>query len=299
MEIVSELEKGNVIWSRPFANAIHGNLARNYCTGRPYEGFNQFYLTFKTLSKGYRTPQFITFKQAQDLGGHIRKGEKGSVIIFWKIVEKEVTDQKKQTHFYPFCYYVFNIDQVEGIELKIPLASKEDPAVASNQVCQTIIQQYPNCPKITHKETTPFYTPTQDIVNIPPAAAFKTASLYYSVLFHELIHSTGHETRLNRFVKGQKPAAFGSPEYSKEELIAEIGAAFLCGTAGIYPDTRHHNTAYLNSWIKALENDATMIISAANKALKAASYILGFDETETESNETIPVAASTQFQIAC
>lgn len=288
-EIIEELQKGNVSWSTPFSTAINAGLAKNYVTGRPYTGFNQFYLSFKAATKGYQTPQYLTFKQAQDLGGNIRKGEKATAIIFWKVIEQDREAQEKQTRLYPFYYYVFNMDQVDGVTFHIPTPPPPSDNQLTNEACQDIVTGYNNGPQITSTAATPYYAPAQDKVNMPPLSSFKAESLYYSVLFHELIHSTGHSSRLDRFQKGVKPAPFGSPEYSKEELIAEMGAAFLCGLAGIYPDTRHHNAGYIDSWIDALQRDYTLIITAANKAQKAANYILGLKETNTEELGTINI----------
>lgn len=285
-EIISELQKGNVSWSTPFSKTITAGLARNYVTGRPYEGFNQFYLSFKAATKSYKTPQYLTFKQAQNLGGRIRKGEKATVIIFWKVVEQERKEKDKHPRLYPFFYYVFNVDQVDGVTFHTPAPVAPSNERLTNEACQSIVKGYCNGPRITSTDATPYYVPTQDRVNMPPLSSFKEESLYYSVLFHELIHSTGHNTRLDRFQKGIKSAPFGSSEYSKEELIAELGAAFLCGLAGIYPDTRNHNAGYIDNWIEALQRDYTLIITAANKAQKAASHILGLKETDTEESGT-------------
>lgn len=293
-EIIAELKNGNVIWTKPWTSSG----ARNYVTGRVYEGFNQLYLSYKCIKKGYSSPCFLSYNQAVALGGHVKKGERGIPVIYWKITNrstgKKVTDQDgnemdvNRRSFYPFLHYVFNIAQVEGVDFK----SAEIAPGAENspiEICERIVEDMPLKPAIYHNDGDAYYVPSLDYVNMPELKMFKSSAAYYSVLFHELVHSTGHTKRLNRFKEGERPARFGDEEYSKEELVAEMGAAILTARAGITNEFTKKNTiAYINSWIKALEDDKTLLITAANKAFKAAAFILAESECAQEAMPSEP-----------
>lgn len=288
-EVISELQKGNIVWNQPWGSF---GAARNYLSKRPYEGFNQFYLSYKAAKRNYTTPFYLTYKQAQDLGGYIRKGEKATPVIFWKVsvrktgrkvVDKSGAEKEEETTlFFPFIHHVFNVDQVTGVTFEIPAGILHDNTPI--EACEKIVTDMPRCPQIKHGGSEASYAPVNDFIQMPKIEHFKSSGSYYAVLFHELIHSTGHHTRLNRFGEGDRPSKFGSEDYSKEELIAEMGATFLCGYANIKKETFHNSIAYLQSWIKRLQEDHTLIIHAANKAGKAASYILDITE---EVGETI------------
>lgn len=285
-EMIEALESGTAPWMQPWGSA---GAARNYASGRAYTGFNQFYLSY--LGKQYKTPYYLTFKQAQELGGHIRKGEKSFPVVYWlvkprkteTVTNEQTGGQEERTIqkgvFLPFVYHVFNIDQVEGVDFEIPEIDRRvnDPL----QACEDIVGAMPQRPVIAHRHDGAFYIPALDTVNMPQRNAFVSSEAYYATLFHELIHATGHPSRLDRFRKDREKLATDTREqqYGKEELVAEMGAAILCGAAGIAnEDTRHESAAYLRGWIKTLRADNTLIIYAAAKAGTAAAYILGAPE---------------------
>lgn len=289
-EIIELLENGTVAWHKPWS--AHG-MPLNIATKRNYDGFNAFYLNLITLKKNYSAPFFLTYKQAHQKGGHVRKGEKGYSVIFWKIdtVLKGVTtdeetgeeQSKFRKRFTPFIWTVFNIDQIEGISFDTTIKERTPNEIIN--ACQLVVDDMPHAPLISHGGNDAFYSPFRDMVQMPEMKDFESSEFYYAVLFHELIHSTGHKSRLNRFAEQESPAHFGNPEYSKEELVAELGAAFLCAQTGLINQTIQSSAAYIKGWLKALKNDKSLILSAATKAGKAANFIIGnnsAEETETQ-----------------
>lgn len=238
-------------------------------------------LAFTAQIKGFSSPFWLTFKQAKDLKGSVKKGEKGTPITFWgkKTTEKAEGEEEggeEEEHSFIYCrvYYVFNVEQCENIPAdKIPAPEemkKFDPVLLAEE----IMKNYTDCPKIQYEEQAAYYNPRGDFINMPKKETFVSEELYYSTLFHESGHSTGHKDRLNRAGVAQA-SFFGSHDYSKEELVAEMTASFLCSEAGIFtPRIRAHNAAYLQDWLKALRSDKQMLIIAAQQAQKAADYIL-------------------------
>ena len=283
--IIAELEKGNPVWKQPWKDL---GLCKNYQSQRPYTGFNQFYLSWLMQKKGFNQPYFLTYKQANDLGGHVRKGEKGITVVFWKQIQQKKqseidTETTNTTRLFPFLHTVFNIGQIEGI--KFLITEKIQPQHLPIQACEAIVSQMPSSPNIIHGGNQAYYSPSLDFVQLPLPEQFITPENYYQTAFHELIHSTGHKSRLNRFKAGEMPARFGDENYSKEELIAEIGATILSASAGIHQTIISSSAGYIKGWLRALQNDHTLIFSAANQADKAVSFITGNSneliETET------------------
>ncbi|TXK23389.1 DUF1738 domain-containing protein [Pontibacter qinzhouensis] len=287
-EVIEQLEQGQVFWRKPWTSY---GLPKNYVSGRYYEGFNAFFLNYLTDKKSFRTPYFLTYKQAKELGGHVKKGEKGTQIIYWKVYANSDTSEGKgatgeteevyQRRFVPFIWTVFNIDQVEGIEFTLP-SVHERTDLQVIEACQEVVDQYPTPrPNVLHGGSQAYYAPFNDTVQMPELSSFVSSQAYHATLFHELIHSTGHQTRLNRFADEEKAARFGDINYSKEELIAEMGASFLNAFTGIKAEVFENSVAYLQGWAKKFKDDKTMIIYASTKAFKAASYILNL---QAESN---------------
>jgi antirestriction protein ArdC len=266
--IIKELEKGNIPWQKPWS----GSPAINYVTRKPYQGINTLLLS--------KSGEYLTWHQIQQLGGKIKKGAKAEFVVFYKTytktektINEETGEEITKTTIIPVLRYynVFHIDDVEGIPSKIQ-TFQHDPITE----IEAVINKYKDKPKIIHDDSTKaYYSPMHDYINIPDKKYFKDIEKYYSTLFHEAVHSTGHYSRLNRFKKDEQLAAFGSKSYSKEELIAEIGAAMLCNHCGILPKTLENTGAYIKSWIKVLKNDKRFIIQASSKAQKAVDYILG------------------------
>ncbi|KAA5539127.1 ArdC family protein [Adhaeribacter rhizoryzae] len=295
-EVIAQLEQGNVFWQKPWSSY---GLPKNYQSKRPYEGFNAFYLNYITGKRNYTTPYFITFQQAKELGGHVRKGEKGAQIIFWKIFTNTIDEKNTaagetkeivQTKFVPFIWTVFNIDQVEGVDFVLPTnISRNENLII--EACQQVVNNYPvPAPNIEHGGAAAYYMPFSDKVQMPFIKTFVNAQAYHATLFHELIHATGHEIRLNRFTEADKATRFGDENYSKEELVAEMGASFLNAVTGIKEVVFENSVAYLQGWIKRLKDDKTMLIYASTKAFKAASFILGLT-AEHEEEKNVAMAA--------
>ncbi len=264
--ILAALDQGTIPWRKPWKC---GGAPRNLVTGKPYRGLN----ILLTAMQGYASPYWITFRQAAERGGQVRAGEKGTPIIFWNWQVRQVRnddgDFEEKAIPYLRYYTVFNVSQIDG--LTIPGEAKEDFAPILS--CEEVINKMPNPPAIVHGFSQASYHPAKDQVRMPPRASFQSEADYYGTIFHETVHSSGHESRLarNGIVKRN---AFGSPEYAKEELIAECGASFLCGYTGIENKTIENQTAYIEHWRKQLEADKKMVIFAAAQAQRAVDYIL-------------------------
>lgn len=266
--IIEELQKGNIPWEKPWTGVRSG--AFNRISKKPYSLLNQMLLKHEG--------EYATFKQWSELGGKIRKGEKSEIVVFWKIFEKEEINDKgeKEKVTIPLLKYinVFHISQVEGVEpLKQPFNE-----VTPIEEADKIIIDYVTREHITFEEKASdkaFYSPSMDCVVVPMKEQYKHINEYYSTTFHELTHSTGHPSRLDRLKTGAV-AAFGSETYSKEELVAEIGSATILNTLGIETaKTFRNSAAYIQNWLHVLQNDNKFIVSAASKAEKAVAYILG------------------------
>lgn len=262
--IIEQLEQGVIPWRKPW---ITSGAAISHSTGKPYSLLNQILLT--------KPGEYVTFNQITAEGGHVKKGAKSSMVVFWKRIETEDEDNPGEKKKIPFLRYynVFHIDQTEGIK---PKYSKPLPNVARpDEAAEAIVRDYltRSGVRLLHDEgNRAFYRPSTDSITLPLLAQFKDAAEYYSTLFHEMTHSTGHHSRLDRLTK---VAAFGSEDYSKEELIAEIGAAALVNHAGLETSgTLTNSAAYIQSWLKALQDDKRLIVSASGKAEKAVNLIL-------------------------
>jgi antirestriction protein ArdC len=268
-QILKQLESGVVPWRKPWRAEPPCNLV----SGKQYRGINPFLLS----SQGYGSRYWLTFNQASKLGGHIRKGEKSSIVTFWNIgQEKTVQDaegnSRKSKPFLLRYYRVFNIEQTEGIADKLGLGNA-GPRIPSIEQCEAIVSGMPNSPTM-QQDARAWYRSSTDTIGMPSKALFQSSEEYYSTLFHELTHSTGHCSRIGR--EGiEQLNTFGSESYSKEELIAEMGAAMLCGITGISPATIPNSAAYLQNWISRLRGDSKLLVSAASQAQKAADYIQG------------------------
>ncbi len=272
--IIAGLENGKVAWRRPWSTLRPFNPASK----TEYRGVNTFVLSLFA----FKDPRWMTFKQIEAMGGKVRKGEKGTPIVFWKHVsyEDKETGAKKS---FPLLkhFYVWNVEQVDGLTLpELEQINKDNQPL---EACEQIVQQMPNAPSVNHGGGQAYYSPMMDHVQMPHLEAFENTEAYYGTLFHELGHSTGHSSRLNR-PEVMKVIKFGSEDYSREELVAELCSAFLCQAAGIDNDTEN-TTAYVKNWLSALKNDPTMIVWASGRAAKAADYILGRGAVATEEVE--------------
>ena len=266
--IIAELEKGVVPWAKPWTGVRSGAYSRS--TGRPYSILNQMILG--------RPGEYLTFNQVRQAGGTVRKGEKAAFVVFWKPlpVTEKTKDGKEVTTIVPFLRFfnVFHIDQCENVEPKYKEADLKpaDPIAEAESVIDGYVQRS-GVRLIKEKSDRAYYSPTFDEVHLPLIEQFPQIAEYYSTAFHELTHSTGHKKRLDRLTA---TAHFGNEEYSKEELVAEIGAASLMNTVGIETQASFKNSAaYVGNWLTALRNDSRLIVSAAGKAEKAVKMILG------------------------
>ena len=272
--VIDLLNQGTIPWHKPWN--VQRGFPRNFVSKKAYRGINVFLLH----ALNYESPFWLTYHQAQQLGAHIRKGEKACPVVFWKQLEIEDKDSH-EIEKVPMArfYYVFNVAQVDGLQ-GVPAA--EGSALITKPA--EIVAQMPQRPEIKHGMAKAFYSPAGDYVGMPDHARFTSEDEFYSVLFHELTHSTGHESRLNRPTITEA-AGFGSENYSKEELVAEMGAAFLCGQAGIAERTLNNSAAYLQNWLEALKSDHKLIVQAAAQAQKAADFILGIKHEEVPADK--------------
>lgn len=269
--IIEQLENNIIPWEKPWSGTIDG--AFNRVSKKPYSILNQMLLKYNG--------EYATFKQWQELGGHIRKAEKSEIIVFWKMypIKEKQDDGTEIIKTIPLLKYinVFHISQVDGVE---PLKQKVTHDIEPIEKAEKILNDYWNRENITieHvKGDKAFYSPMFDKIQLPLFEQFKQSEEYYSTAFHESVHSTMKTSRCNRQDdrKG-KVVSFGSEEYSKEELVAEVGSAQLMNIVGIETTKSFRNsTAYIQSWLKVLRNDNKFIVSASSKAEKAVNYILG------------------------
>jgi len=278
-KIVEALEKGVIPWQKTWKSPM-GEAATSFSTKKPYRGINAFLLSLASLIHGKQCPYWATYKQIEKLGGKPKKGTSQIVTLFkWIVKEEENEDGEIKEKRFPILRYytVFNLEDCEGIELSdywtAPVEEARDEC-AVIEAAEKIVAGYENGPTIKHGGGQAFYRPSADTVQMPEKSSFVSDEAYYSTLFHELSHSTGHESRLNR--KGiVSTNFFGSHEYSQEELVAEMSASFLNAEAGILDDNFDNSVAYIQSWLKALDDDRKMVVMAAQQAQKAADHILG------------------------
>lgn len=273
--IIAALEEGNIPWHKPWTGGKSGCIS--YSTGKPYSLLNHILL-------GGQAGEYITFKQATLAGGHVRKGEKSKFVVFWKPFET-VNNETGETeqHFYLRYYNVFHLDQVEGISPRWTVSVRPATDLAPDATADAIIRDYKDRSGVTLRITESdraYYQPSTDTVVVPQLSQYQKQEEFYSTLFHELTHSTGHHSRLDRI---SDIAAFGSHEYSKEELCAELGAAFLVNHCGLESESSFQNSAgYIQGWLKALKDDKRLIVSAAGAAEKAVNMILNRKEDDSD-----------------
>lgn len=269
--LIGMLESGTAPWQKPWDAGIAAMNRPHNFNGRPYHGVNALMLWCTAIDKGYEDPRWLTFKQVNKLGGHVNKGEKAQIVEYWqweKEVENPETGEKEKVPLeHPKVYRaaVFNADQCTGLPKLRRQAQKWSPVERAENIIAA------NGVPVTHNtDGSAFYSPGGDFICLPPRESFATVDAYYSTLLHEVGHSTGHPTRLNREFGGQ----FGSEGYAREELRAELASTFLCGELGIATtgsDEQH--AAYVKSWVSALKNDYNEIFRAAADAEKICNYL--------------------------
>jgi antirestriction protein ArdC len=298
--IVKAIEEGVSPWRKPWAAAgsrfsFNGKPVTgpvNATTGKPYRGVNVLLLSLG----GFNDPRWLTFKQAQTLGGTVKKGEKGTPIVFWKWVEVKPDTQTEETgeetqntptgKRVPILRYytVFNVEQCEGFKTLKPLVETKPTGktLTPIEAAEGILSGNKNNVEVKHGGDKAFYSPLGDFIGMPHVEQFESMEAYYATRFHEEGHATGHGTRLNRpgIVNFN---GFGTDTYSREELVAELTSAFLCAVAGI-DSNLDQSAAYLKGWLKPLKGDPKMIVIAAGQAQKAADFILGTEAAEEDAD---------------
>jgi antirestriction protein ArdC len=274
-QIIAMLEAGVVPWRSPILGRSKAGHPKNLNTGKAYRGVNVFLLAFTAYAKGYGSSYWMTFNQAKERGGNVKKGEKSSMVVFWKQYETRDKQTGEPVKVPVLRYYnCFNAEQVEGVE--IPDAVKFEPIdFHPIEEAEKIAAGYVAGPAVHYDGgQQAYYRPSTDTVHMPQKTRFASEPEFYSTLYHELSHSVGHSSRLDRKLDTD-PKPFGSPDYGKEELIAEMSAAFLCSYAGIQPTVIGNQAAYLAGWLKQLKSDKKLVVSAAGQAQRSADWIRG------------------------
>jgi len=281
--IISQLEKGVIPWKAQYKKNGYG-FPQNYCSKRPYTSINMLLLALLP----YEKPYYLTLKQINQLGGRVRKGEKGHIVTFWKFPNEDkkaalLAEGKSAAPLFRF-YYVWNIDQTDGIDVKLPdldALVETNRQLQINELQEIVDRMSRDGIQISHTcPGTPCYLPRRDSIVLPTISEFRTPENYYKTMFHELVHATGHPKRLNResiaaYVANREPNALA---YAFEELIAELGTSFLLNALGVdfseRDDLLENAAAYIDHYSKLLSSDRTIIVKAASKAQAAAEYIL-------------------------
>jgi len=264
--IIAELERGATPWVKPWNAPTSAD--KNIASGKAYRGINRLLLAMISGIKGYTVPSWGTYDQWQKLGGNVRKGEKAAKIIFWSQAKDKKAEASGEDKFYQFAraYCVFNVAQVDGIDI---IASEDQPVSDNEKIeaCESRIAA--TQAKYSIGGDTACYIPSIDSIKMPALNTFQSAEHYYATFFHELTHWTSDKTRCDRDLsKGR----FGNADYAFEELVAELGAAFLCQQHGIAGDLRH--AGYIESWLKCLKSDSRAIFKASALAQQASDFIL-------------------------
>ena len=266
--IIESLAKGVAPWRKPWRAAGAQGMPKNLISGKPYRGINVLLLATSPFS----SPYWLTFKQAKERGGSVRKGEKGTPIVFYKTYDKKSNDGAERRHWVMRYFTVFNVEQCDGLRDVPTLHPDVRTPHARIEACEAVVRGYRG-PSI-ETGSLACYSPVADTIRVPPIESFDAREEYYSTLFHEMVHSTGAKGRLERdgIVGG---TTFGDHRYSFEELVAECGAAFLCGETGIDAATLENSAAYLAHWASKLKSEPKWIVQAASQAAKAADFVLG------------------------
>ena len=277
-KILADLERGNLTWLQPWQTGhAAGPVSRPLrAAGEPYRGINVLMLWAASMEKGYEAPIWMTFNQAAKLCAHVRKGEKGSLVVFANTIKKTVQDDNGEDveKEIPFMkgYTVFNVEQIEGLPAHYyaHVEPKHTTALERLEFAERFFAA--TGANIRHGGAQAFYRITDDVVQMPEMQTFRDAESYYSIASHEVTHWTRHPSRLNRDF-GRK--RYGDEGYAMEELVAEIGAAFLCAALEITPEPREDHAAYIAAWLKALKDDKKFVFIAASHAQKAADFLHG------------------------
>lgn len=289
-KIIAELEAGTVPWVQPWSGESDP-FPRNAVSQRPYRGINHVLLGMEAVLHGYASNQWLTFRQAQQLGGHVRRGELASTVIYYETRIVEKTDgetladgEEPEKRYIPLIkvFAVFNLDQIDGLPEDYRQAPPAPPGWDACAAAEAVIAG--SGAEIRHQGFKAFYSPPNDLIYLPARTTFADGAAYYSTALHELCHWTGNSARLGRKL-GRR---FGDDAYAMEELIAELGAAFLSAHCRL--DGRLQHASYISSWLDVLHRDKRAIFVAAAQAQKAADYLLEHSGLVSPA-DALPVAA--------
>jgi len=288
-KIIADLEKGELSWLKPWSSGhMDGRIIKPLRhNAQPYSGINILMLWGAAMEDGYLSPYWMTFKQAQEYGAHVRKGERGNLVVYANTITKteEGENGQDEERKIPFMkgYTVFNVEQIEGLPEHYYANPPQiiDPALRIDHA-ETFFAS--TGADIRHGGNSAHYSGGSDHVQMPAFEAFRSPEAYYATLAHELTHWTKHKSRLDRDF-GRK--SWGDEGYAREELVAELGAAFLCADLALTPEPREDHAAYIQSWLKVLKEDKRAIFSAAAHAQRAADYLHGFQQQQRHAKEGV------------
>lgn len=292
--MMAALESGTIPWRKPWT--VAGFAHTSVATGKPYRGMNVWLLALTSMERGYVSPFWLTFKQAQDHGGTVRKGEKGTQVLFWKMLDVQDRDRptnddgSKRTKRIPLVrgYTVFNLEQCDDVKMppRFTISDEGREPVAVPDAMREVLDGYVNGPSVRFvTQDSAHYDPAADCITLPTLDQFGTSAGFVATALHELTHSTGHPSRLDREQRNH----FGTDLYAREELVAEMGSAMLAASAGLDTDF-DQSAAYVKNWLGALRDDKSLVIVAAQRAQKAVDRILG---TEVAGTAAEPAAEPT------
>ena len=274
--ILAELEQGTRPWLKPWSGgdmATSGATRPLRATGQPYRGINVLLLWIEAQASGFVSPSWMTYRQAQALGAQVRKGERGATIVYYGDSNKTVRDENsgedsEQRFRFLKTYTVFNVAQIDGLPEQFHFVPEPAPEVERIEAAEAFFARIPAT--VNHGGDRAYYIPSADRIQLPPFAAFHDAHGYYTTRGHETVHWTNHKSRLDRSFGREK---WGDEGYAREELVAELGAAFLAADLGLSIEPRPDHASYLASWIKVLQNDTRAIVQAAAHAERAVAYL--------------------------
>lgn len=282
--IVALMERGTEAWKKTWKAAAAAGMPCNASTGAPYRGVNILILWAQREEAGFSSNRWMTYKQAQAVGAQVRKGEKSVTCVYFEMLKRK-EPQDGEAEFFPMAkaFSLFNLDQIDNVpeQLQDYISDMTPPAFSQDEIAEQFIAA--SGAQIEHHGTRAFYRPSTDTIVLPEREAFISPANYYATACHELTHWTGHTSRLDRdFSKSRR---FGDEHYAFEELVAELGSAFLAGHFGFIDATVENHASYLASWIKVLKNDKSAIFTAAKHASAAYEFLADLADPATEQGE--------------
>ena len=295
-QIIAALEAGTPPWVCPWDRSHGSAIPANLTTGRPYRGINVLLLNLQQIVGGYADSRWLTFQQARQLGGHIRRGESGTRIVFFKLLDRDdlaasaAPSAARKVIPLLRSFTVFNAAQVDGLPASLTTQAPAPEGWNPVAVADALLSG--SGAQIQHGGNRAFYNPSLDLIQLPPLSAFSTSASYYSTALHEVTHWTGHTSRCNRLQSARQHIE----AYAFEELVAEMGSAFLnarCGLAG----TLHH-ASYINDWLRALRTDRRLVFSAASMAQKAVDYLIPMPDAQAAQSQTRALAADASAEVS-